>query len=97
MTRHRTIPPELVTGANRVMYACRRWTPASRGMQMHCADCGARVAVTPTVLADRRRQVHAAKRSLAIVCDDCANAEAARIGVQIAAMPSPDEIVEANS
>ncbi len=90
------IPSELIEGAARVIYACRPWSESSRGMQMACADCGSKVALTPTVLADRRRQVHALHRSLAIVCDDCAAAEISSSPATVALMPSADEIASAN-
>lgn len=90
------LPADLVQGAARVIYACRPWTSKSRGTRMSCADCGTAVAATPSVLADRRRQVHAAGRSLAVVCDDCAVAEGAKTGAMVAMMPSRDEIEEAN-
>lgn len=91
------VPKAVIEHAGRVVYACRRWQGGHRPgtMQMACADCGAKVAVTPSVLADRRRQVHAVGRSLAVVCDDCALQAVLDAGAMIASFPSPDEIASA--
>jgi hypothetical protein len=100
---------DVMKGASRTMYVCRPYADMDRiaaeanvplaqqlraVQRMKCVDCGAAIAVTPTVLADRRRIAHEAGVKLAVVCDDCGRAEMLKAPLAFVAMPSSDEIRE---
>lgn len=87
---------EIMREAVVVEYAATRAVdvPHSRGQRVKCTRCDELVVVTPTYLAQRRREARQAGHELVVVCHDCIGSENPDAPV-VAVMPGDDAFAQA--